>query len=324
MSGNKKSRQPKGDTTTEEAQQHISPSATVTATTSATVVTATTSATVEEEPKEVQNSMEEELSRMRNELSRATITCERREMEAARAEAEFHHCKEDYARVSAVKMEVDNENRKLQAEVASLERDRARIQSEAERLKEDLERTRTKLADKKRAVSELKSELKHAEEEREKLERSAKERELTWQTIRRDVSSKRDDAIRDACKIRRENEKLKVRIKKLKTEKSNILIRMWEKKQAEKPKAQTSSVSAQYASRVRETTFLPNQDESLQAKVLSLELQLFREARLVEHLLDVIQTQDPQFTLEQRTDLTSAFADVGSIPEILSRKVKFV
>ena len=63
-----------------------------------------------------------------------------------------------------MKTEVDHENRELQPEVAPLERKWARIVSG------------TNLAD----------------------------REQTWQTIRRDVTFKRDDAIRDSCKMRRE------------------------------------------------------------------------------------------------------------------------
>ena len=78
--------------------------------------------------------------------------------------------------------------------------------------------------------------------------------------------------------------------------------------------------------RVRRVSFQTlnpkNPADAIAQQVLSLELQLFRQARLVELLLDVIQTHDPQFTSDQRDDITSAFADAGSIPELLSRKLK--
>ena len=40
------------------------------------------------------------------------------------------------------------------------------------------------------------------QQEKEVTEKSLREREMTWQTIRRDITSKRDDAIRDSCKLR--------------------------------------------------------------------------------------------------------------------------
>ncbi|KAL8585579.1 hypothetical protein ACOMHN_050338 [Nucella lapillus] len=261
---------------------------------------------------------------MREEPSRATVTCQGREMEAVRAGNDLQHCKEELARISAVKMEADHENRKLQAEVSSLDREKSRLLTEVERLKEDLQRLRPKLAEKKRTITELKKKLQLTEEEKNQVEKGAKEREQTWQTIRRDVTTKRDDAIRESCKIRRENEKLKCRISKLKTEKSNILLRIWEKKQIEtSPSRRATSSKFSYAD-TRESHSTHGHEESGQyAKVLSLELQLFRQARLVELLLDVIQSYDTQFTVQQRHDLTSAFADAGSIPEIMSRKVTF-
>lgn len=40
-------------------------------------------------------------------------------------------------------------------------------------------------------------------EENKRLEESIKERELTWQTIRRDLTTKREDAIREAWNVKR-------------------------------------------------------------------------------------------------------------------------
>lgn len=56
-------------------------------------------------------------------------------------------------------------------------------------------------------------------------------------------------------------------------------------------------------------------------QVMSLELQLFRQARLVELLLDVLQEHDTQFTKKQRDDLTSAFTDAGTKSILLARKL---
>lgn len=58
-------------------------------------------------------------------------------------------------------------------------------------------------------------------------------------------------------------------------------------------------------------------------QVLSLELQLYRQARLVELLLDLIQEQDPHFTSEQRLLLVSAFTDSQSEPEMLATRLSF-
>lgn len=40
-------------------------------------------------------------------------------------------------------------------------------------------------------------------EENKRLEESIKERELTWQTIRRDLTTKREDSIREAWNVKR-------------------------------------------------------------------------------------------------------------------------
>ncbi|XP_025111682.1 ELKS/Rab6-interacting/CAST family member 1-like [Pomacea canaliculata] len=265
----------------------------------------------ETEAKKVQvhtSTMDQELARAREELSRAVIARERCEIDLARKEAEFCHCREDLARASAIKTEVENENQKLQSEVASLEREITRARTDVERLKEDRDRLKSKLDNKKRLLVALKAEMTSSREENKRLEESIKERELTWQTIRRDLTTKREDAIREAWNVKRENEKLKLHVRKLKVEKSSALLRLWEKKQTDKKSAgqgNDDTGTHGVSNRGQDTSHRATGDR-LQAKVMSLELQLFRQARLVELLLDVLQEHDTQFTKKQRDDLTSA------------------